>query len=112
FEQKFGNTFFNFIFFSFLVYKLAISITILGRLNLYFVPFYCIAIVYLLYISVKEIKLGVFFAILLLSLYSTYSTITSSYKYLPYTNYLFYGSDPGYNFRYNYNYYNSPYSEY
>jgi len=96
-----------------LLYPLGVSFKILQRFNLYLFPFYILSILYLL----KSVKLKANIYILNLlfvsfSIMQTYKTISNDFRYVPYTNYLFYSIQNNYpplEYRHQYNHKNSPY---
>lgn len=112
-NQPYGNCFFNFSFLYLLFYKLGLSIMIFQRFTIYLGFFYTIIIVCLLYeFKGKLFQLISFAYIFIIGFASIYTVITSSYKYVPYTNYVFYmNEDLSYRTRYNYNFINSPYEK-
>lgn len=61
----------------------------------------------------NEMKLLIYSLFFIISVGTIYSTITGSYKYLPYSNYLEYifVNKPDYNYRANYNFVKSPYKD-
>lgn len=113
-RQKYGRLIFNLSFLYIIVYTISFSIWIFFRMRLFlFVPF-CICLSYLPYLYKKNISKIITIAIIvIISFFTMHSTITGSYKYIPYTNYLTYlfKEKPTYYERYYYNYKNSPYSE-
>lgn len=110
---KYGNCFFNMAFLYFLFYKIGLSIIIFQRLTLYMEPFYYIALGNMLY-QYKNAKFKCLSAyyIFFVMLFPSYTVITSSYKYIPYTNYLLhFNKNLNYSRRSNYNFINSPYAK-
>jgi len=76
-----------------LIYPFGVSFKIFQRFPLFLFPFYVLAILYLL--KTVKIKanlyiLGAFF--MLLSFFQTYNTVTADFRYVPYTNYIYYWS--------------------
>ena len=113
-KDRFGIVFFNLVILSFFFHRLGIGIPLFGRF-LFFVsiPF---AIVMIDLINSFEMKSRPFYAIFvaLITFYTTYTTITLDYKYIPYTNYLTYimkKEKPSYYERSMYNFRNSPYAK-
>lgn len=104
-----GRLLFNFTFVYMIFYTIAFSIWILFRMRLYvFLPF-CICAGFIPSLYHKwYFKLPAMSLIIILSFFTMNSLIKGSYKYIPYTNYLF---EPNINFykRSNYNFINSPY---
>ena len=96
-------------------YPLGISLKVFQRFTLYLFPFYSISIIYLLKslkIKTNVYILNLFF--ILFSLQQTYNTVSVDFRYVPYTNYIFYfvrNDFPSIDYRYQYNRKNSPYKE-
>jgi hypothetical protein len=99
-----------------LIYPLGISMKILQRFVLFLFPFYTLGILYLLKslkIKTNLYLIGSFFV--LLSFLQTYNTITTDFRYVPYTNYLYSHvikrESPSMEYRYQYNRKHSPYKK-
>jgi hypothetical protein len=107
-----GNIIFNSAIIFLLFYRLATTIEIFSRFQLYFSIFFVMAIISLIQIFTKESRHIYISFLLILSLLTCYKKVTQDYRYVPYTNYLVYlVSDefPTYDTRSNYNYIHSPY---
>lgn len=86
---KNGNIIFIFSILFLIFYRMGLSITILGRLQLYLAVFYCISIaVTLKHINARS-KLLYTFYVLIVSVIPCISYLSKTTKYLPYTNYFF-----------------------
>ncbi len=94
-------------------YRLGLSIDLFYRFQMYLSLFYTIAIVNIqgiFKVGINRTSYSIYLMSLLLMF--TYTTITSSPKYVPYTNYFVYSifyDDLDYNYRSDYNYKFSPY---
>ena len=107
-----GNIIFNSAIIFLLFYRLATTIEIFSRFQLYFSIFFVMAIISLIQIFTKESRHIYISFLLILSLLTCYKKVTQDYRYVPYTNYLVYlvsGEFPTYDIRSNYNYIHSPY---
>lgn len=96
------------------IYRIAAVVSIFYRLQLYLCLFYSVAVCYILFSLTRKCNKLVYAIFLVCYLgYMTYSLITSSYKYIPYTNYIQYmfSSDLPFNYRSEYNFVNSPYEK-
>lgn len=94
------------------LYRIASIVSIFYRLQLYMSIFYAVGICYVFSSFVRKSNKKVYAVFLICYLcYSTYALVTSSYKYVPYTNYISYMFSPELSFEYraNYNFVNSPY---
>jgi len=113
-KQKYGRLIFNLTYVYMIVYIVSFAIWIFFRMRLYlFVPF-CISIAYLPYLYTKlYARLLSISIILIMSFFTMLSTITGSYKYIPYTNHIFYlfKNKPNFYERSDYNFRNSPYKD-
>lgn len=98
-----------------LVYPLGISMKIIQRFLLFLSPFYTMSIIYLLTsMKVKGNKyiLSLFF--IAFSFWQTYSMITVDFRYIPYTNYMYYWAKrslPDIKYRHHFNPTHSPYKK-
>ena len=98
-----------------LLYPLGISMKIIQRFSLFLSPFYAMSIIYLITsIKIKGNKyiLSLFF--IAFSFWQTYSIITVDYRYVPYTNYIFYWvkkNFPNIEYRHQFNPKHSPYKK-
>ncbi len=96
------------------LYRIAAIIDIFYRLQLYMSIFYSIGVCYVLVLLVKKNNKIAYATFLICYLfYMTYSLVTSSNKYVPYTNYISYMFSPELSFdeRSEYNSINSPYED-
>lgn len=96
------------------LYRIAAIVPIFYRLQLYMSIFYAIGVVCVLTLLLKKSNKFVYAMFLTCYLfYMTYTLITSSYKYIPYTNYISYMFSPELPFseRSEYNHINSPYEK-
>jgi hypothetical protein len=110
--NSYGKFYFNWTMFFFIINRFAASIEIISRFQMYFAVLFCITIV--LFIQHMDFVIGKLYKILVLLIiyFTMYKEITSTYKYIPYTNYLFYmNNDKSFDERVNYNFLNSPYRE-
>ena len=111
-KQKYGILIFNLTFIYMIVYIISFSIWIFFRMRLFFFIPFCISISYIPVLMKKwHSKLFSISIIIIMSFFTMYSTITESYKYIPYTNHISYlfKNKPDYYERSNYNFVNSPY---
>lgn len=90
----------------FILYRIAVSFLILGRLTLYIQIFYIFGIGLLIENLKNRLKIVVILLIGLYSITNIYKVTSKTYKYIPYTNYLVYiGKEkPSYEYRKKYNY--------
>lgn len=97
------------------IYPLANTMKIFYRFSIFLSPFYILSIVYLLNsFRIKTNKYIIISVFMLLYMKQTYSLVTYDYKYVPYTNYIYYWSKndfPKLESRRNYNPIHSPYKE-
>lgn len=98
-----------------LIHPFGITMKIFHRLSIFLIPFYIISIIYLLNsLSIKANKYILYLLFMLLSLKLTYSLVTFDYRYVPYSNYMFYWVKkdfPSIEYRYEYNRKYTPYKE-
>lgn len=98
-----------------IVYLLFFSIgninVILFRFNFYYVVPFTLLLTYLFMTMQTAIKMLFKYTIILISFYYMLDLITKDYRYVPYTNYIYYAfyEKPSYSYRSNYNFNNSPY---
>lgn len=92
--------------FYFLLYRIAITFPILGRIALYIQIFYIIGIGLVIEKLNKNLKIIIILVIGLYCNINIYRIIQNTYKYIPYTTYLVYiGKEkPSYEYRRKYNY--------
>jgi hypothetical protein len=109
---KNGILLFNFAVLFLFAFRLALTIPVLGRINLYFGVFYIISIISLTAVFRKNFMPVYAMYILLLSIIMCVHTVRMDYRYIPYTNYLEYifKPKPDREYRDEYNKKNSPYS--
>ena len=96
------------------LYRIAAIVSIFYRLQLYMSVFYAVGVCYIFVSLIKKSNKMVFAMFLACYLfYMTYTLIISSYKYIPYTNYISYMFSPELTFEYRseYNHVNSPYEK-
>lgn len=95
------------------LYRIAAIVPIFYRLQLYMCVFYAVGVCYVFVSFVRKsnkILYGTFVVCYLF--YMTYSLITSSYKFIPYTNHIqFINEALPYDYRSEYNHVNSPYEK-
>jgi hypothetical protein len=111
-QARFGSIFFNLAIFSLFFYRLGIGIPIFERFEFYFCIPFCVLIAEIINNFSVRSRSFYFISIFLLSITSLFKSISSEYKYIPYSNYLFYIFDnqkPSFEERENYNFKNSPY---
>jgi len=109
---KIGKMLFNGSMLFLLFNRLGASIIVLSRFQMYTAIFFCIAIIFMIK-NIESSSRKTYLLFLVVIIYATLiMTITTTYKYIPYTNYLFYLNKnvPFYQ-RANYNYVKSPYYE-
>lgn len=111
-EAEHGGVIFNFALFYLLLYRLATTIEVFGRFQLYLAPFFCIALV-LIARSFNFQNRLLFVTYLLCISFVGSIKIFSDYRYIPYTSYLPYILEkdyPSFEYRDAYNFKNSPYA--
>lgn len=112
-EIKYGNIIITFFTIYMFIYPFSISFIIFQRFAFFYQPFYYASVIILFYVIRGNILKFVFLSVfVVLSFYKLHSTITSDYRYVPYSNYLFYcmkGDLPDYQTRDSYNKIGSPY---
>jgi len=97
------------------LYPIANTMKIFYRFSIFISPFYVLSIVYLL--NSFRIKLNKYILIsffMLLYMKQTYSLVTYDYKYVPYTNYIYYWTNndfPNIKYRQQFNPTHSPYKK-
>lgn len=108
----YGKLIFNFALTFLCIYRIALSIEIFIRFQMYLSVFFSIAVALLFYGFKSKSKIIYSSYLFLIILYSTYTLITGSYKFIPYTNYLTYiwQIKPDYSYRSDYNLIRSPYT--
>lgn len=112
-NRKNGLIIFNSAVIYLLFYRLAITIEIFTRFQLYFSVFFCIGISFLIYAFTIRTRPVFITYLLIIAFIGGAGKIFSDYRYLPYTNYLVYfflGEHPSYEYRSAYNIRNSPYT--
>lgn len=105
-----GNVMLNASLFLILFYRIGLSLNIMYRLQLYLCVFYSIGVVLAAYAFTKKSFIIYTNYLLCLSLVAVFSIMT--YKYVPYSNYLFYifkDQPPSFSYRSNYNIKNTPF---
>lgn len=111
-SSQYGRILFNGSMIFLIINRLASSIEILSRFQLFSAVLFCITVV-LIIKNFEPLSRKIYVTFLVIIIYLTvYKEITTTYKYVPYTNYLLYldKNIPFYE-RANYNFVNSPYSE-
>lgn len=87
-----------------IVYRISLSMVILSRYQLFYFPFFYINIILVFNLLRKQRKAMFLLLIAFLSMYTSFSLIRSSTKYIPYTNIiLHYNSNYDFYFRSKYN---------
>lgn len=109
--KKYGLTFFNQIVVFFFLYRLSVTFPIFMRFTLFYSIFFTIGTTMLFNVYSLRYRPVVYILFYFYLFSSMYTLITSSYKYVPYTNYLEYLNEekPSYNERFRYNFDQSPY---
>lgn len=109
--SKYGNIAFNSSIVTLYILRLALVWPIIGRFAIPFSIFYCVTLATVISCSKGTSKLRYYFIFILIYSGVLYTQITTVYKYIPYSNYLFYiGYDkPSYQFRSDYNFIHGPY---
>lgn len=95
------------------LYRVAAVVSIFYRLQLYMCIFYTVGICYV-FVSFSRKNNKILYAIFISCylFYMTYSLVTSSYKYIPYTNHIQYmNKSLPFDYRSEYNHTNSPYEK-
>ncbi len=110
-DNKLGIPIFNMTMLYLLFYRLAVSIEIFYRFQLYVSLFFCIAMVLLLLAIKKSMRTFCILAYFLIASIGMLK-LTSDYRYIPYTSYIPYifTDYPTYEYRSSYNFINSPYA--
>ena len=110
---KYGVLLTRLSFFYIIVYLFCNGIPILGRVAGYLELPYFLSLSVLLYSRFFRYKVLLSSLIIVISFTYMYSTITSNYKYIPYTNYITYifSEKPSFSERNEYNFRKSPYIE-
>ena len=111
YEIKNGKVIWNGAITFLLLYRLATTIEVFMRFQIFYMVFFIASISYLTYYFSEQSKKIYVSYLLVLSIIGC-SRIFSTYRYIPYTNYLTYalkGEFPSYSFRSAYNHNNSPY---
>lgn len=108
-----GKTLFFGSMFFFIISKMGASMNVLMRFECYFSVFYAMVLTAMIDAIVPSLKKIYTISFITLSFMFTYTTVTTDYRFVPYTNYvvyvLFHQPLPSYSERYNYNYKNTPY---
>lgn len=112
-HSKYGKIIFNASIFLIFISRLNLVWPITIRFSIPFSIFYSISFSIIIMNLKNEMKLLIYSFFFIISVGTIYSTITGSYKYLPYSNYLEYifVNKPDYNYRANYNFVKSPYKD-
>lgn len=108
-----GNVIFNFSLFYLLLYRLATTVEIFSRFQLYLAPFFCVALI-LISKSFNFRNRLLYITYLLCISFIGSLKIFSDYRYIPYTSYLPYllnKNYPSFEYRDAYNFRNSPYAD-
>lgn len=110
--SKYGTIIFNSSIISIFLLRLVLIWPIILRLTLPLSVLYCVSISILVVVYRKDLKYVYKLLFVVIFIGSSYTQITSTYKYVPYTNYLSYlfQDKPSYNYRSNYNFRESPYN--
>lgn len=111
-QTKNGTFILNASLFYLLIYRLGSTIFIFSRFQLYLSVFYSIGIVLLISAFVRSSRNIYIIGLLVLSFIATNKIF--SYRYIPYTNYLYYiltDEYPTFEYRSDYNYRNTPYPQ-
>jgi len=111
--RKYGLTFFNQVVIFFFLYRLSVTFPIFMRFTLLYSIFFTVGATMLFNIYSLRYRPVVYILFYFYLFSNMYTLITSSYKYVPYTNYLEYLNEekPSYNERFRYNFDQSPYNE-
>lgn len=108
-REKNGQMIFMFAILLPIFFRLGLTITVMGRLQLYIAVFYVVAIGMLFNAFEWRSKLLYVFMILIVSIASCFSYMTKDSRYVPYTHYLLMDHDMSYDERAEYNSRHSPY---
>ena len=111
YEMKNGKVIWNGAITFLILYRLATTIEVFMRFQIFYIVFFIASISYLTYYFSEQSKKIYVSDLLGLSIIGC-SRIFSTYRYIPYTNYLTYalkGEFPSYSYRSAYNHNNSPY---
>jgi hypothetical protein len=111
YNLKGGVMLFNFSFLFLILYRIFLTFPVANRFAFMISPFYVISAFMMLNIYKKYCRLLLVTGILGCTLISTYNKITADYRYIPYSNYMFYilQDKPPYTYREGYNKKYSPY---
>lgn len=109
--SKYGKVAFNASIITLYLHRLVLIWPITLRLSLPFSILFCVSIAMIISVYKRDLKYVYYSVLTFIYLGIAFTQITSSYKYIPYTNYLYYLGDdkPSYYYRSNYNFENSPY---
>lgn len=108
-SQKYGKMIFIFAALLPIFFRLGLTITVMGRFQLYIAIFYVIAIGILYRKFEKRSKVIYVLGILLVCVASCFSYMTKDSRYIPYTHYFFMNHNMTFTERDSYNPENSPY---
>lgn len=112
-EFKYGKLVFVLSIIYLLLYRIGLTFPLITRITIFFDIFYVAAIVYILMLMRPMNSILIRLVICFYMLFSTFKLTTSSFKFVPYTNYIIYalkGDFPSFKERANFNYDNSPYN--
>lgn len=110
----YGNILFNLTFLYFIFYRIALVIPVLSRLQFDLNIFYIVSMPFLIHNFTSRSKNMFKYLVYVISCLFIYVSVTSTTKYLPYTNYIYYkitGEDLSFEERSIYNELNSPYKK-
>lgn len=108
--RPYGKMIFMFSVLFSMFFRLGLTITVMGRFQLYIAVFYVASIGMSYYVFEARTRIVYLFFVLLISIGPCVSYLIKDSRYIPYTNYLFFlDTDMSFDERSNYNPNNSPY---
>lgn len=112
--DRYGNLAFNCAIIYLLMFRLALTIPLVMRIQLYFSVCFCVCVGLLVLCFEWRSRLIYLSILTMVSLYICFDKITSSARYVPYSNVIEYalkGENPSFSVRYYYNIKHSPYTK-
>lgn len=107
-----GSFIFNLAIIFPIVFRMGLTSLVFSRFQLYVALFYSIAVCLTIYRFSFSSRIVYKLCIVVICFYTTYNTVTSDYRYIPYTNYFYeqiFGRELTFEERSDYNKLNSPY---
>lgn len=108
---KNGNVIFNLSVLYFIFFRIGLTVTVMGRLQLFLGVFYSIVVAALVFSFEKRLKLPYLLYVLIICMLSSHSYLSKDFRYVPYSNYLWYifREKPTFEYRDTHNPQNTPY---